>query len=149
MKRNFVAVLLGVSLLAGGVFLANSNILPPASSNATAPAGSLSSVATNSATILAVEETIRAVELSVENMWCASCGYIVRQALLETPGVLEAEVSMFSQSAVVTYDAAQTTPDALAAAVSEYGYPSRAVANMAPPSESERFVRRILGAKTE
>ena len=82
-------------------------------------------------------------------MWCGSCGIIVRQALLETPGVLDAEVSMFTRSAAVTYDSTKTTPDALAAAVSAYGYPSRAVANLALPNESERFMRRLQRANSE
>ncbi len=32
------------------------------------------------------QDASRTVKLQVENLWCASCNYIVRQALIETPG---------------------------------------------------------------
>ncbi len=42
-------------------------------------------------------------------------------------GVLDAKVSMLAKTAIVTYDQTKTTPDALVAATTDYGYPSQVV----------------------
>jgi len=73
---------------------------------------------------VSAQEASRTVELKVGNLWCASCTYIVRQALIATPGVLEAEVSGRTETAVVTYDPAKADPEALVAATAKYGFPS-------------------------
>ncbi len=71
------------------------------------------------------QEASRTVELKVGNLWCASCTYIVRQALIGTPGVLDAKVSSETETAVVTYDPSKTDPETLVAATAKYGYPSQ------------------------
>jgi len=65
--------------------------------------------------------------LAVDNMYCASCPYIVRTALTRTPGVIAAEVSLRDRTAVVTYDRKATTVATLVAATTAAGYPSRAL----------------------
>lgn len=67
----------------------------------------------------------RKVTLAVEKMTCASCPYIVKQALTRVPGVKHAEVSFEQKSAVVTFDDAKTDVAALTSATSEAGFPSR------------------------
>ncbi len=120
MNRTAFAVMLGVSLLAGGVFLANSNFLAPASSRASATAVAPSDLAPTRA-------NVETTKLRVDGMWCSSCSYIVRGLLMEVPGVLDAQVSMRAKTAIVTYDQTKTTPDALVAATTDYGYPSQVI----------------------
>ena len=116
MNRTVVAVILSVSLLAAGLFVANSNILAPASSRASAAAPSV-----------LTQANVETTKLRVDGMWCASCSYIVRGVLMGVPGVLDAKVSMLAKTAIVTYDQTKTTADALVAATTDYGYPSQVV----------------------
>ncbi len=44
---------------------------------------------------------------------------------MRTPGVRDARVSMLTKTATVTYDPAQTEVEALVAATTDYGYPSK------------------------
>ena len=118
MNRSVVAVMLGVSLLAVGLFVANSNVVAPVSSQASAAAPSDLALA---------QANVETAKLRVDGMWCPSCSYIVRSVLMEVPGVLDAQVSMRARTAIVTYDQTKTTPDALAAATTDYGYPSQVV----------------------
>jgi Cu+-exporting ATPase len=46
----------------------------------------------------------RRVTLRVGGMWCASCALVLSEALLDVPGVLDAEVSYAASIARVTYD---------------------------------------------
>ncbi len=70
---------------------------------------------------LAVERTIT---LSVENMFCASCPYIVKQSLIRVEGVKEVSVSFKRKTAVVTFDDDATDAAALTAATAGMGFPS-------------------------
>jgi periplasmic mercuric ion binding protein len=63
--------------------------------------------------------------LRVGNMYCPSCPYIVQRALLSTPGVIEASVSLRDQLAVVRFDPAKAGIPDLVTALSAIGYPSR------------------------
>jgi periplasmic mercuric ion binding protein len=67
----------------------------------------------------------RTVKLAVENMDCAACAYIVREAMAAVPGVSRVEVSFEEQAAVVTVDDAQTTVEAVAPASADAGFPAR------------------------
>ncbi|ESR24617.1 mercury resistance system periplasmic binding protein MerP [Lutibaculum baratangense] len=67
----------------------------------------------------------RTVTLAVENMTCVSCPYIVRKTLAAVPGVSDVRVSYEDGSAVVTFDDANTTVDALTEATARRGYPSQ------------------------
>ena len=67
------------------------------------------------------------VTLAVENMTCASCPYIVRKAMGSVPGVTKVDVSYSKKAAIVTFDDAKTTPDAIAEASTDAGYPASPV----------------------
>lgn len=120
MKRIFiVAAVLGVSLPALAVLLVEWNVIAPGPPQVSA--------ATVSTAPAPAQENIRTVTLRVDGLWCPSCSYIVRQALMGTPGVVDAKVSMRAKSVVVTYDPSKTAVTALIAATTNYGFPSRMV----------------------
>ncbi len=121
MKRILiVAVVLGVSLSALAVLLVEWNVIAPGP-----PQVSATTVSTAPAP---AQENIRTVTLRVDGLWCPSCSYIVRKALMKTPGVVDAEVSMGAKSAIVTYDRSKTAVAALIAATANYGFPSALLA---------------------
>nr|WP_068109982.1 heavy metal translocating P-type ATPase [Tropicimonas marinistellae] len=64
------------------------------------------------------------VTLRVESMSCASCVGRVERALAKVPGVLEATVNLASETARVRYLEGPVTPDSLARAATEAGYPA-------------------------
>jgi len=72
----------------------------------------------------AVEKT---VTLAVENMYCASCPYIVKKSLSSVQGVTDVKVSFERKTAKVTFDDSQTDVDALTNATFDSGYPSELV----------------------
>ena len=63
--------------------------------------------------------------LGVEGMTCAACSTRVEKALAAVPGVEEATVNLATERATVRFDAAETTPLALAEAVRQAGYDVR------------------------
>lgn len=67
----------------------------------------------------------RTVTLAVDNMTCVSCRFIVHEAMAAVPGVHQVEVSFAQQAAVVTFDDARTTAEAVAAASADVGFPAR------------------------
>lgn len=67
----------------------------------------------------------RTVTFAVENMYCASCPYTVKQSMASVPGVVRVDVSFEAKSATVTFDDAKATVDAIAAASANAGYPAR------------------------
>lgn len=66
----------------------------------------------------------RTVTFTVDNMTCASCPYIVRTSMSQVPGVAKVVVSFETKTATVTFDDARTSPDAIAAASMNAGYPA-------------------------
>lgn len=66
----------------------------------------------------------RTVTLSVPGMSCAACPLTVKKALSRVDGVEKAEVSYENKKAVVTFDDAKTTAEALTRATENAGYPS-------------------------
>ncbi len=73
------------------------------------------------ATVAAAQRT---VILDVDNMYCASCPYIVTEVLAAIEGVTNVAVSSETETATVTFDDAVTSVAALTAATAEAGYPS-------------------------
>ncbi len=73
----------------------------------------------------------RTATLRVENMYCASCPYIVKQTLASVPGVTNVDISYERAAAVVVaivdYDDTKADVTALMAATSDVGFPSRAI----------------------
>ena len=82
----------------------------------------LAMIALSGAVASAAERT---VTLAVDNMYCDSCPYIVKQSLAKLPGVEKVVVSFEQKTATVTYDDQKTAPDALTSATTQAGYPSR------------------------
>lgn len=64
--------------------------------------------------------------LKVDGMTCASCMVGVRQSLLSVDGVQDATVTLDPPQAVVSYDPAKVSVDALRQATEKAGYPSSA-----------------------
>lgn len=66
----------------------------------------------------------KTVTLEVPGMTCATCPIVVKKALTKVDGVTTVEVSLEELQAVVTFDDARTTVEALTTATTEAGYPS-------------------------
>lgn len=66
----------------------------------------------------------RTATLDVSHMDCAVCPITVRKALENVPGVEAAKVDFKTKRAVVAFDPAKTTPEALTKATAEAGFPS-------------------------
>lgn len=66
----------------------------------------------------------KTVTLAVSNMTCAACPITVKKALSRVEGMQAAEVSYEKKEAVVTYDDAKTSVEALTKATEGAGYPS-------------------------
>ena len=60
--------------------------------------------------------------LNIQGMTCGGCVNSVTRVLTGIAGVSRAEVDLAGAKAVVEYDAAQTSPDALAEAVDDAGF---------------------------
>ena len=68
------------------------------------------------------------VRLTVKGMYCASCPFIVRQAIARVPGVVKVNVNVVDKTATVNFDPKRTTVDQIAAASTGAGYPATPVA---------------------
>ncbi|MGH8030936.1 MAG: heavy-metal-associated domain-containing protein [Luteimonas sp.] len=66
----------------------------------------------------------RTVTFAIDNMSCVTCPYIVKTSMAAVPGVADATVSFQAKTATVTFDDAKTTPDLIAAASTNAGYPA-------------------------
>ncbi|CAE6497476.1 Mercuric transport protein periplasmic component [Nitrosomonas nitrosa] len=64
------------------------------------------------------------VTLSVSGMTCAACPITVKKAFSKVDGVQEVNVSYKKLEAVVTFDDAKTTVEALTKATENAGYPA-------------------------
>jgi copper chaperone CopZ len=60
--------------------------------------------------------------LRVTGMTCGGCENAVKRAVGKLPGVASVEASHLEQRVVVSYDAAQSTPEAIAAKINGLGY---------------------------
>lgn len=77
-------------------------------------------------TAMAAERT---VTLTVKNMYCSACPYIVGKSLKKVSGVEKVAVSFEKKTATVTYDDAKTNVAALIQATTRAGYPSQPIAD--------------------
>jgi len=64
------------------------------------------------------------VTLSVPGMKCAACPITIKKALNKVEGVEKVEVNLEKKEALVTFDDAKTTVEALLEATKNAGYPS-------------------------
>ncbi|SRR5216683_1800748 len=69
----------------------------------------------------------RTITFAVDNMTCASCPYIVKSSMEGVPGVAKVAVSFRAKTATVIFDDAKTSPDAIATASMNAGYPAHPV----------------------
>ncbi len=67
------------------------------------------------------------VPLAVDNLFCATCPYIVKQVLAKLPGVRVVEVSYETKTAVVTFEDSETDVAALTETTGSVGFPSRII----------------------
>jgi mercuric ion binding protein len=67
----------------------------------------------------------RSATFSVSNMTCPVCPITVKSAISQVPGVISVEVNRDLARAAVSYDDAQATTDAIAAASTNAGYPAK------------------------
>jgi copper chaperone CopZ len=66
--------------------------------------------------------TLQTAELKITGMDCEVCAGVIRRKLLETRGVVKAEVRYPAGSATVEFDPSQTDPEKLVAVVDGTGY---------------------------
>jgi mercuric ion binding protein len=69
----------------------------------------------------------RIAVLDVSGMVCPLCPLTVRKALERVPGVLEAKADLATKRAEAKYDPDKVSPEALAKAVSNAGFPAKVV----------------------
>ena len=67
---------------------------------------------------------IQTVTLEVPDMTCAACPFTVKKALSKVEGVTKVEVSYENREAIVTFDDAKTSVEALTQASENSGYPA-------------------------
>jgi len=65
--------------------------------------------------------------LSLSGMHCTSCAGLIEKALKKVDGVKDANVNFAAEKAVIIYDEARATKDALIAAVQKAGYKAQVV----------------------
>ncbi len=66
----------------------------------------------------------RTITLSVPTMDCPVCPITVKKALVKSAGVSQVEVNFDKRVAIVTFDDARTSVEALMQATRDAGYPS-------------------------
>ena len=69
-------------------------------------------------------EAERTMVFTVENMTCALCPVTVRKAIEQVNGVKSVKVDFDAKTATVVFDPAQATPEAIAKASTNAGYPA-------------------------
>lgn len=85
------------------------------------PAIVFAMLATASSVAIAAEQTIK---LSVPDMTCVSCPYMVKQAISAVDGIKAVEATMEDRSATVTFEDTVTSIEAIQQATANIGYPS-------------------------
>ena len=79
-------------------------------------------------TLLVVDGAVAAetsVTLNVDNLFCATCPFIVKRTIARVSGVSAVEVSYEKRTAVVTFDDAKTDVATITAATARVGFPSK------------------------
>lgn len=66
----------------------------------------------------------RTVALTVHNMYCEACPYMVKKTLERVPGVSKASVSFKDKTAVAIFDDAKASVEDLTSATAKAGFPS-------------------------
>ena len=76
---------------------------------------------------MSVGAATKTITLAVPSMDCPVCPITVKKALTQVPGVSQASVSFDKRRAVVTFDDARTSAQALTLATRDAGFPSTVV----------------------
>jgi periplasmic mercuric ion binding protein len=76
------------------------------------------------AVVAPVWAATQTVTLSVPGMTCAACPITVKKALSKVEGVSHVDVTFEKREAVVTFDDAKASVEALTRATTNAGYPS-------------------------
>lgn len=90
---------------------------------------------------------IQTLELPVSGMDCAACARKAQRALSRVPGVQSADVLLNAEKAVIQFDPAMATPDALRATIEKVGFAVPAPVPVAAASEGEARPSHELEAK--
>ncbi len=69
-------------------------------------------------------DNIRKVVLSVDNIHCAACAWLIEQSLLVLTGIQKVNVNTINQRAEIYWDNSQLTLSAILTRLSAIGYPS-------------------------
>ena len=76
----------------------------------------------------------------IRGIWCVQCPELIITGLLQTRGVIDADVAYFQSLVTVRYDPAIVTEPQLCAVLTELGYPPFA----RKPSALERIAASLL-----
>ena len=114
MKRTFIIAAGALALGAAGA----------ASGAVFAPLKAQAVFAQAVATQTASEQT---TTFAVENMTCALCPVTVKTAMERVVGVQSVKIDFDAKTATVVFDPSVTTPEAIAAASTNVGYPAAPV----------------------
>jgi Cu+-exporting ATPase len=74
---------------------------------------------------------------NLEGMSCASCSMRIEKGLKKVPGVVDAQVNLATEKAIVTYDPTQTRPDQMIQKVEAIGYKAIFVEQSLPSPDPE------------
>ena len=111
-------------------------IVTPAAQSATSN-GVTAETLVAAAPLNPAQSALERCDLTITGMHCAACVGRVEQAIKRVPGVKDATVNLLAERAAVTFDAKQTQPRDMIAAVDVAGFDA-SLANMdhfAPPTE--------------
>lgn len=81
------------------------------------------------------------LELAIEGMTCASCVKRVEKALTHVPGVVQAQVNLATERALVSYDPTSAQAQAMVDAVIKMGYEARPIAAQDDHAERQSQAR--------
>src|SRR5437667_9991475 len=89
----------------------------------------------------------REVGLSVAGMDCASCVAHVEKAAGSVPGVGSVNVSLARGQAMVQYDPKRASPEQIADAITQIGYPAVPEVHQNANAEEERVAQQAAHAR--
>ncbi|WP_170575849.1 heavy metal translocating P-type ATPase [Ruegeria atlantica] len=105
------------------------------------------SALTDALTLAGYPANVRQTSLNIGGMNCASCVSKIERALAADPSVVEAQVNLASESALVSYVDGAIDPQALAQLCTDAGYPAR-VTDATADTSAERAKTKEAAALT-
>ncbi|HUN24306.1 MAG TPA: cation-translocating P-type ATPase [Anaerolineales bacterium] len=84
------------------------------------------------------------LELTLGNLWCPSCAWLVSEQLRRTPGVISADVNFIQQQAQISYQKQATNETKLRKRVRALGYQA-SLPNETHHDEEESLFMRLIG----